>query len=680
MQLNLKLKIQFKILVLVLSVTVVIFVVVIGIIGLYSKNQANSSNIAYIDSQAEAAANFIANKINEDLSAAETLSRSIKAIDNLNDSNRFQLQAQILQNILQSKTSIISAWVSWELSALNSEYTKNYGRIRYLYHIDDNGVHESIDSLDLTGDNLTGLYYKIKISEKNAITDPYYFSYENSAKEEEQILETSVCAPIIDGTNFVGLVGFDIEINYLQSITDKIKPFEGAQAFLISNSGVLVTFPDKEFVNKHISAVFHSDTLVERLLQVTSVGGNYQTFWKNDNLLNFITLRPIEFTKTDTPWSVCIVVPVKDLNAVSQKGLWLSIMLGAVGIGILSIIIILLSKFLTNPLVRINNYLKTLDMENMNGLKIISDSMHDEVGEIAFSTYNLISWLHKTSEFANKIGEGDLNAEYELLHSSDKLGKSLLELRNRLKIAKELEQKNAEESRRRAWANEGLASFTSILQNEGNLKEFTTRVIKKLVKFLEINQGGVFVVQTYEKGGRYLELMAAFGYDRIRKMNKLLDIDEGITGRAIAAKETVYMTEIPEGYLEIKSGLGGAAPSFLLVVPLIVNNDVYGVIELASFYEIEDYKIKFVEKLGENIASSIMNLQINYKTNLLLTNSKEYSEQLLAQEEELKQSIEEMEATREETERREKNLMHEKEKAVKEMEYWKEIAQRYGAM
>ena len=115
----------------------------------------------------------------------------------------------------------------------------------------------------------------------------------------------------------------------------------------------------------------------------------------------------------------------------------------------------------------------------------------------------------------------------------------------------------------------------------------------------------------------------------------------------------LLITDVPQNFVKITSGLGDANPNCFLIIPLSVNDETFGVIEMASFKVIEEHQIEFVKKLAESIASTLSTAKINERTKILLEQSQQQTEEMRAQEEEMRQNMEEMQATQEEMERKE---------------------------
>jgi transcriptional regulator with GAF, ATPase, and Fis domain len=126
---------------------------------------------------------------------------------------------------------------------------------------------------------------------------------------------------------------------------------------------------------------------------------------------------------------------------------------------------------------------------------------------------------------------------------------------------------------------------------------------------------------------------------------------EGLAGQAWQEGDIVYLTEVPQNYIKITSGLGDANPTSVLIVPLKVNDQIFGVVEIASFSLFQDFEMEFVQKIAESIASTISSVKINARTQHLLEESQEMTEQMRAQEEEMRQNMEELQATQEEMQR-----------------------------
>jgi PAS domain S-box-containing protein len=257
-------------------------------------------------------------------------------------------------------------------------------------------------------------------------------------------------------------------------------------------------------------------------------------------------------------------------------------------------------------------------------------------------------------DFIDNLRKGNLETAIPLSSKKDKLGRSLLRLKDYLiKNKREEEQRRIEEEQR-TWVTNGLAQFGELLRKTNNdLEELSFSIIRYIVDYLKINQAGFFLLNNPEEGEPFFEQKACIAYDRKKYADKIVKWEEGLIGRCALEKETIYLTDVPNDYMNITSGLGEANASAVLIVPLKVNDTVYGVIELASFREFDKFEIEFIEKIAESIASTISAVQINIQTNKLLRETQEQAEKMAQQEEELRQNLEEMQATQEESDRRE---------------------------
>ncbi|MGY6561946.1 MAG: GAF domain-containing protein [Luteibaculaceae bacterium] len=260
------------------------------------------------------------------------------------------------------------------------------------------------------------------------------------------------------------------------------------------------------------------------------------------------------------------------------------------------------------------------------------------------------------SRYVSSLSNADSADELELEINNNTFLKenSILQALRTTKLAL---QKAKVENEQRTWASEGLANFTEILRKNGdNLRELCQEVLKELITYLNANQGGVFLLIEDENESNekvnFLEQYACYAYGRRKYTDKVLKIGEGLVGQCYLEKEPIFLTDLPQGYTFISSGIGEATPKSLYLAPLVANGEVLGIIEIASLKVFESHERDFVNKISEVIAGTIASVKINEMTKHLLAVSQQKSEALQSQEEEMRQNLEELEATQEESNRK----------------------------
>ena len=304
------------------------------------------------------------------------------------------------------------------------------------------------------------------------------------------------------------------------------------------------------------------------------------------------------------------------------------------------LISILTARSIIRPLNKIKNVVEELSKGQQP--EQVDIHTHDEIGAMSRSVSRLAEGLQSTSVFASNIGQGKFDADFQPMGENDVLGNALLEMRQNLRIV-------AEEDKARNWANEGYALFGDLLRKHNHSPAaLTKKVTNQLVKYLGANQGSMFLLNDDVADDHFLELKATYAWNREKFLKKKVGKGDGLVGQCWIEKEPIFLTDVPDAYISISSGLGHSNPRCILIVPMIFNEEVFGILELALFKVLEPHEIEFVKRLAENVASALSSAKTNYRTKRLLEESQEKSEQLRDQEEEMRQNMEELQATQEE--------------------------------
>ena len=278
----------------------------------------------------------------------------------------------------------------------------------------------------------------------------------------------------------------------------------------------------------------------------------------------------------------------------------------------------------------------------------------NELSTITRSINLLLQNLSVVKEFSERVGKGDFESDINVFDNKGALGDALAGMRQSLKEV-------SAEDKKRDWINQGLAKFLSIIRDfGGDSNELSYQVLSNLVNYVKANQGGIFIVENNE-GAVSLRLAASYAYNRKKFQEKVLLPGQGLVGQAYLEQDKIYLKQVPSNYVHITSGLGEATPRTILVQPLMVNDEVMGVLELASFHDFEPHVQDFIQKVSESVAAAIGTAQNNLRNIQILEQTQQLTEQLRSQEEELRQNTEELQATQEEMQRRIRELERENE-------------------
>jgi len=323
-----------------------------------------------------------------------------------------------------------------------------------------------------------------------------------------------------------------------------------------------------------------------------------------------------------------------------------------------SIVLVAIFLFLLSNIAQI---LKRLSSQCMEVTESIIDNTYNKIFEINGADWEKVNakftelyhYLSQINIFTKELADGNLEADLNSNHQNE-LTQSLKLIRDNTKKTKEIEIKRKIEDEKANWVNMGLAKFGDILRaHSTDIESHCDNIIQNLVKYVNANQGGIFLINAKDDGQGNLQLISAFAFDTKKFLQKEIELGVGLVGTCAVEKQTIYITDIPEDYIEITSGLGEANPRCILICPIKRDEEVLGVIEMASFYNLEQHQILFVEKIMESVASTLASAKINAQTGELIHRFERQSKDMEEKEEEMKQTIEELNSTQEEIEKKE---------------------------
>lgn len=654
--------INAKMIFMILSVTAIIYALSVAYVTVNMKRMSLKNSKKIANSFGKEYANLITSELNKSMDISRAMSHAFMSFRDKPLEERKDYYLRILKKVAEENPNFVSVWLSKELNDLYPDWSKEHGRFRFnQYRGENNEVINKVEIIDTVEGGLytAGSYYKMKAEGLELMTNPYPFSYND--KSSDTILMTSACIPLMHNGKFTGLTGVDISLSKFEEIINKIDVYKDddgeshGYAFLLSNNGTLVTHPDKIYIGKKFqdidSIVVKENNIIEKIVKGKHF--NFDDINEDTKKKRFVTFTPIKIGNSAEYWSLATVLNYDAILKEANQKFRTIVIISIACLILLALLVWFIAHRISKPLIGTTNTLKSLAIGDINRTSKLKFKSKDEIGEMALSVNTVIDGLKRTADFSAQIGEGNLDSKFTPLSDKDVLGNSLLKMRKSLKDAKKEEERRKVDDEKRNWATQGLAKFGDILRlNNDSIENLTYEIIHNMVKYLDAKVGGIFILNNENQDHLFLEMKAFFAYDRKKKAEKTIEIGEGLIGSCFKEKRTIKLDKIPDGYMAISSGLGETQPKSILNVPMINNEDIYGVIELASLNNFESYQIEFIEKVCENIAATISTVKTNIKTSELLHQSRLQSEQLRAQEEEMRQNMEELHATQEEISRK----------------------------
>ncbi|PYV91127.1 MAG: hybrid sensor histidine kinase/response regulator, partial [Acidobacteria bacterium] len=259
----------------------------------------------------------------------------------------------------------------------------------------------------------------------------------------------------------------------------------------------------------------------------------------------------------------------------------------------------------------------------------------DLVGNVNLLADNLTNQVRAIAEVATAVTKGDLTRSIQVEASGEvaELKDNINTMINNLRLTTE---RNTEQD----WLKTNLARFTSMLQGQRDLGTVGRMLLSELAPLVNAQQGLIYQMESDEGAGLVmLSTFASGGHD-----NHLhrLQIGEGLIGQCAAEKQRMLITDLPPQTIAIRSGLFEAIPQNVIVLPVLFEDRVKAVIELASLNSFTASHLAFLEQLTASIGIVLNSIEATMQTEGLLKQSQQLAAELQTQQKELQQTNEQL--------------------------------------
>jgi HAMP domain-containing protein/CheY-like chemotaxis protein/signal transduction histidine kinase len=254
----------------------------------------------------------------------------------------------------------------------------------------------------------------------------------------------------------------------------------------------------------------------------------------------------------------------------------------------------------------------------------------DNVNQLAA---NLTTQIRSIADVATAVTKGDLTRSIQV-EAKGEVAALKDNINEMIRNLKDTTLKNSEQD----WLKTNLAKFSRMLQGQKDLLTVGKLILSELAPVVSAQQGVFYVIDAAEKDDPYLKLLASYAYRERKSVSNKFKLGEGLVGQCALEKDKILLTNVPQDYIQISSGLGEASPLNIMVLPILFEGQVKAVMELASFERFNATHQAFLDQLTESIGIVLNTIEANMRTETLLKQSQSLASELQSQQDELQKT------------------------------------------
>jgi signal transduction histidine kinase/HAMP domain-containing protein/CheY-like chemotaxis protein len=243
---------------------------------------------------------------------------------------------------------------------------------------------------------------------------------------------------------------------------------------------------------------------------------------------------------------------------------------------------------------------------------------------------NLTRQVRAIAEVTGAVAEGDLTRSITV-EAPGEVGELKDNINAMVESLRETTRRNQEQD----WLKTNLARISALMQGPRNLPAVADLVLEELTPLVRAQFGAFYLAQDGPEGTRLVRVGA---YGAPSGQPASYAVGESLVGQCARSRRTLLVEDLPQGYLTIASGAGSAAPASLLLLPIVVEEQLLGVVELAALRPFSQVHRDFLDQVTEALGVNVSSLLANARTDELLTESQRLTAELQERQQELQRS------------------------------------------
>jgi HAMP domain-containing protein/CheY-like chemotaxis protein/signal transduction histidine kinase len=259
----------------------------------------------------------------------------------------------------------------------------------------------------------------------------------------------------------------------------------------------------------------------------------------------------------------------------------------------------------------------------------------DLTGNVNLLADNLTNQVRAIAEVATAVTKGDLTRSIQVEASGE-----VADLKDNLNTMIDNLRLTTDRNTEQDWLKTNLARFTGMLQGQRDLATVGRMLLSELTPLVNAQQGVIYQMGTDESAE--MVLLSAFAGDGEDGHLRRLQLGEGLVGQCAAEKRRMLISDLPPNTIAIRSGLFEAVPRNVIVLPVLFEDRVKAVIELASLSSFTTSQLAFLEQLTASIGIVLNSIEATMQTEGLLKQSQQLATELQVQQKELQQTNEQL--------------------------------------